>query len=467
MRSIKKLVKSIKDKSLNPVEVIESSLKKITAEDKDVNSFVHISHDSLKEAKNINTNPNNLELLGVPISIKDMICVKGMPLTACSNILKNFIAPYSATLIERLKAAGAIIIGKNNCDEFAMGSSNETSCFGSVHNPWNAEYVAGGSSGGSAASVSSGFVSGSIGTDTGGSVRQPSSFCGAVGLKPTYGRVSRYGLIAFASSLDQAGPISNNVTDNALLAKIISGYDPKDPTTSDVSVPNWDEQIDTNVKGFTVGLLETNDIHPEIKAQLNRVKDILKDLGCKFIEVKLEHIKYAIPTYYLICASEASSNLSRYDGVRYGTRFDNSMEFVENTRSERFGKEVKLRILMGAWALSSGYYDEYYAKACKVRTLIKKDFKNCFNKCDVILSPVTAGLAFKQGAIKDKLERYWNDFYTVPINLAGIPSISLPVGVSKNNLPIGVQLMSRHFDEQTLFNFAKAIEDVCQFTPLQ
>ena len=467
MRSIKKLVKSIKNNSLNPVEVIESSLKKISTEDKNINSFVHISHDSLKEAKNINGKSNNLELLGVPISIKDMICVRGMPVTACSNILKNFVAPYSATLIERLKAAGAIIMGKNNCDEFAMGSSNETSCFGSVHNPWNTEHVAGGSSGGSAASVSSGFVSGSIGTDTGGSVRQPSSFCGVVGLKPTYGRVSRYGLIAFASSLDQAGPISNNVTDNALLAKIISGYDPKDPTTSDVSVPNWDEQIDTNVEGLTVGLLETNDIHPEIKAQLNKVKDILKDLGCKFIEVKLEHIKYAIPTYYLICASEASSNLSRYDGVRYGARFDNSMEFVENTRSERFGKEVKLRILMGAWALSSGYYDEYYAKACKVRTLIKKDFQNCFNKCDVILSPVTAGLAFKQGAIKDKLERYWNDFYTVPINLAGIPSISLPVGVSKNNLPIGIQLMSRHFDEQTLFNFAKAIEDVCQFTPLQ
>lgn len=469
MRSIKKLVKSIKDKSLSPVEVIESALDQIASKDKGINAFVHVSNDSLKAAQSLNKNSqvNNLELLGVPISIKDMVCVKGMPTTACSNMLKNFIAPYSATLVKKLQAAGAIIVGKNNCDEFAMGSSNETSCFGSVHNPWNRDYVPGGSSGGSAASVASGFVSGSIGTDTGGSIRQPSSFCGVVGLKPTYGRVSRYGVIAFASSLDQAGPIANNVTDTALLARIISGYDPKDTTSLDIPVPHWDEHIDTDIRGLNVGLLETNDLHPEVKAQLNEVKYILKDLGCKFIEIKLEHIKYAISTYYLICTSEASSNLARYDGVKFGNRFDNSMEFIENTRSNGFGKEAKLRILLGAWALTSGYYDDYYLKACKVRTLIKNDFESWFSKCDVILSPVTAGLAFKKDSIKDKLERYWNDCYTVPSNLAGVPSISLPTGMSKNNLPIGIQLIAPHLDEQSLFNFAKAIEDVCQFAPLQ
>ena len=466
MRSIKQLVQLIKNKTINPVEVIESSLDKIDKKDKDINSFVHISYDALKEASSLNLN-NNLELLGVPISIKDMICVKGMSTTACSNLLKNFIPPYSATLVERLKSSGAIIVGKNNCDEFAMGSSNETSCFGSVFNPWNRDHVAGGSSGGSCASVASGFVYGSIGTDTGGSIRQPSSFCGVVGLKPTYGRVSRYGVIAFASSLDQAGPITNNVTDTALIAKIISGHDSKDSTTANVSVPNWDENIDTNIKGLRVGLLEASDIHPEIKSALDDVKNILKKLGCKFTNIKLEHIKYAISTYYLICSSEASSNLARYDGVKFGSRFDNSMEFIENTRSNGFGKEVKLRILMGSLALSSGYYDEYYSRACKVRSLIKNDFEKSFSKCDVILSPVTAGLAFKHGAIKDKLERYWNDYYTVPSNLAGIPSISLPVGLSKDNLPIGVQLMARHFDEQTLFNFAKAIEDACHITKLQ
>ncbi len=466
MRSIKNLVYSIKNKSMPSAHAVERSLEKIKKQDKDINSFVYIAKDPLEQLGKID-HEKDLPLLGVPISIKDMFCVKGMPTTACSKILKNFICPYSATIIHKLINAGAIIMGKNNCDEFAMGSNNETSCFGTVKNPWNKKHTAGGSSGGSAASVADDMVYGSIGTDTGGSVRQPASFCGVVGLKPTYGRVSRYGMIAFASSLDQAGPIANNVTDAALLAKVISGYDHKDSTTVNIPVPNWDQDINTDLKGLTIGVLKHQDIHEEIKSSLDETKKILKDLGCSLVNIELKHAKYAVPTYYLICTSEASSNLARYDGVRFGLRKDNTMNFISKTRSSGFGKEVKLRIMMGTLALSSGYYEEFYLKASRVRRLIKNDFDKCFSKCDVILSPVTSGLAFKHGEIKDKLELYWDDYYTVPANLAGIPSISLPIKLSKNNLPVSIQLMAKQFKEQTLFNVAKAIEGVCQFTSLQ
>ena len=460
MTTIRSLVRSIKEKKLKPYEAIKRSLDRIEKEDGDINAFVHVEKDALKHASNLDET-SDLPLLGVPISIKDMICVRGMPTTACSKILKNFVPSYSATLVEHLISKGAIIVGKANCDEFAMGSCNETSCFGPVKNPWNKDYVAGGSSGGSAASVASKMVLGSIGTDTGGSIRQPSSFCGVVGLKPTYGRVSRFGVLAFASSLDQAGPIAGNVEDVALLAKIISGYDPKDSKTSKIKVGNWDQAIDTKISGLTVGVLSNFDVSPEVAKAILKTKQILKDQGCKLIDVNLSNLKYAVATYYLICTSEASSNLSRYDGIRYGLQLRDSLDFVTKTRSKGLGNEVKLRIILGSLALSSGYFEDYYLKACKVRRLIKNDFDSCFEKCSVILSPVTSGLPYKLKELTNKLELYSSDLYTVSSNLAGLPSLSLPIYKSSQNLPVGIQLIANRFNEQTLFNMGKAIEEIC------
>jgi len=406
---------------------------------------------------------------GVPLGIKEMFCTKGLKTTAGSKILHNFVPPYSATVVERLENAGAITLGKTNQDEFAMGSSNESSNYGAVRNPWSPEHVPGGSSGGSAAAMAAGMAAGTLGTDTGGSIRQPANFCGIVGVKPTYGRVSRYGIIAFASSLDQAGPMTRTVADAAAILEIISGKDEKDSTTSTQKVPEWSKQLNGDLRGMTIGLPKEY-FSDEVSADTRKVVDealkIVKEAGAKTVEVSIPLTSYGVPIYYLIATSEASSNLARYDGVRFGYRSDFSKaragdleEFYARTRGEGFGAEVKRRIMLGTYALSSGYYDAYYQKACQVRRLLRDEFMAAFSKCDVMLTPVTTSPAFKIGErASDPLQMYLNDIYTTSTNLVGIPGMSVPGGFSASGLPIGVQLSAAHFEESKMLNVGYAIE---------
>ncbi len=405
-------------------------------------------------------------LHGVPVGLKDIFCTKGIKTTCGSRILHNFVPPYDAAVTERVLCAGAVLLGKQNMDEFAMGSSTETSFFGNTLNPWDPSRIPGGSSGGTAAAVASAMCFAAMGTDTGGSIRQPASLCGVVGLKPTYGRVSRYGMIAFASSLDQGGPVTRTVADAALMLGIVAGHDRRDSTSLDLPVPDYDAALGRDVKGLRVGLpkeyFEGEGLDPQVRAAVDRALAALVAAGAEAVEVSLPHTEYALSTYYLIAPAEASSNLARYDGVRYGHRAEGTsglIEMMSKTRAEGFGPEVKRRIMIGTYALSAGYYEAFYGKAQKVRTLIRRDFDAAFQKADVLLTPTAPTPAFRIGEkTDDPLTMYLSDIYTIPCNLAGIPGISVPCGMSSEGLPIGAQLLANHFREETLLTAAGAIE---------
>jgi len=404
-------------------------------------------------------------LAGVPVAIKDVMNTRGVCTTAGSKILENYIPPYDCTAVARLEAAGAVVLGKTNCDEFAMGSSNENSAYKPVHNPRDLSRVPGGSSGGSAAAVAAGMAVAALGSDTGGSIRQPASFCGLVGLMPTYGRVSRYGLIAFASSLDHIGPLTTNVKDAALILRTIAGRDPMDSTSAEVAVPDYVAELEKPVRGLKIGVAKEyfgEGLDAEVRAAVESAIQQLAQLGCEVVPVSLPHTEYAIPTYYIVATAEASSNLARFDGVRYGHRASGARslsEMYEKTRDQGFGTEVKRRIMLGTYALSAGYYDAYYLKAQRVRTLLTRDFEEAFKKVDAIVTPTSPTAAFKLGEKSDDpLAMYLADIYTVTGDLVGIPGISIPCGETRDRLPIGLQIFGRHFDESTILRLAHAYE---------
>jgi aspartyl-tRNA(Asn)/glutamyl-tRNA(Gln) amidotransferase subunit A len=471
--SIASISDAVRTRKISAVEVARHFLSRVDSLDKKLNSFVTVNPQALDEAKKVDEAIAKGQdpglLAGVPVAVKDLLCTEGLRTTAGSKILGNFIPPYSATVVNKLRSAGAIVLGKTSLDEFAMGSSNETSAFGVVRNPWNVDYVPGGSSGGSAAALAARLAPAAIGTDTGGSIRQPASYCGVYGIKPTYGRVSRYGIIAYASSLDQAGPMAQSTEDCALMLEVISGKDRFDSTTSNIAVPHWAKDTKADLKGVRIGLPREY-FSEKLDADVARVTEgaiaALKQRGAEFVDVSLSLVKHAVPIYYLIATSEAAANLARYDGVRYGYRADFSKEppkdleaFYSRTRGEAFGTEVKRRIMLGTYALSSGYYDAYYQKACQVRRLLRDEFLHAFESCDVILSPVATTPAFKIGTrISDPLSMYLNDIFTTSTNLAGLPGMSVPAGFSADGLPIGVQLMAKHFDEQRIFDVSLALE---------
>ncbi len=455
----------LKDKKYSAVELLDAVYKRIDAMDGKVRAYVHLTRDiaqqQAEEADQKIAAGEDAPLLGVPIALKDLICMKDTRTTCASHILENFISPYDATVVQRLKKAGAVLIGKTNMDEFAMGSSNENSYFHVTHNPWDLNRVPGGSSGGSGAAVAANECMAALGSDTGGSIRQPAAFCGITGLKPTYGRVSRFGLVAFASSFDQIGPMTKTAEDAAVLMNVIGGHDPMDSTSTDVPLPDFTAALAKDVKGLTLGIPKeyfAKGLDPDVEKAVREAIQTLESMGMKTVEVSLPHTEYAVATYYILACAEASANLSRYDGVKYGYRSehaDNLMDMYTNTREEGFGEEVKRRILLGTFVLSSGYYDAYYLKGQKVRTLIKQDFEEAYKKCDLIAGPVAPAPAFKQGEkLDDPLQMYLSDIFTISANLAGIPAMSFPCGQSKNNLPIGLQLMGKHFDEETLLNVA-------------
>lgn len=468
----KEITSALEKKQISAVEITKDFFSRIEKLDSQLNSFITKDLSAFEQAQKIDQKISRGEALasleGVPFGIKDMLCTKGVKTTAASKILENFIPPYDATVVARLKKAGALILGKLNQDEFAMGSSNETSFFGPTKNPWNTDCTPGGSSGGSAAAQAARLVAGSIGTDTGGSIRQPASFCGVVGVKPTYGRVSRYGIIAYASSLDQAGPLSSCVDDAALTLEVICGHDPNDATTSQRKVPLFSKELTQNIRGLKIGVMKeynTSSLDSDVAQSLEAAIEVLKKAGCEIVEVSVPMTEHAVPVYYLIASSEASSNLARYDGIKYGHRSEVAKkssleELYSATRGEGFGSEVKRRIMLGTYCLSSGYYDAYYNKACQVRGLLTSQMLEQFKKCDVIISPVTTSPAFKIGErISDPLTMYLNDIFTVSTNLAGLPGMSVPFGLSKQGLPIGIQIQAQHFDEQRMLNVGLVLEE--------
>jgi len=470
----------LKNKKLSSVQLTEAIFARIDQVEDKVQAFVHLTREkALQQAKTADARiaaGEEAPLLGIPIALKDLICTQGSRTTCSSKILDQFVSPYNATVTERLNQAGAVVVGKTNMDEFAMGSSNENSHYHPTMNPWDLSRVPGGSSGGSSAAVAAHECVAALGSDTGGSIRQPASFCGVTGLKPTYGRVSRFGLVAFASSLDQIGPLTKTVADSAIMMNVIGGKDPRDSTSADVPLPDFTKALQKDVKGMKLGIAKeyfTGGINPAVEKAVQEAIRTLESLGMKTVEVSLPHLDYAVATYYIIACAEASTNLSRYDGVKYGYRTeksDNLVNMYENTREEGFGEEVKRRIILGTFVLSSGYYDAYYLKGQKVRTLIKQDFENALGQCDVIASPVTPYPAFKLGEkLDDPLQMYLADIYTISANLAGIPAMSIPCGFAEG-LPVGLQLMSRHFDEESLITvghkFQQATDFHAQETPL-
>lgn len=475
--TISESLKKLKSKEISPVELTNAYIERLENNNKQYNAYVTLSTEqALQQAKEAETrymNGTNRPLEGIALGIKDLFCTKGVRTTACSHILDNFIPQYESTVTQHLFNDGALSLGKLNLDEFAMGGSNETSYFGPVVNPWSKEVklVAGGSSGGSAAAVAAKMCAAATGTDTGGSIREPAAFCGVTGIKPTYGRCSRYGIVAFASSLDQAGPIAKDVTDCALLLNSMAGYDEKDSTSSKFDVPDFSSFIGQDIKGLKVGIPQeyrVDGLNPEVAAYWDKAADMLKASGAEIVSISLPHTKYALPTYYVIAPAEASSNLARYDGVRYGLRVDGNGldELYINSRTEGFGKEVKRRILIGTYVLSAGYYDAYYLKAQKVRRLIKNDFDEAFKKCDVILTPTSPIEPFAIGdkkMLENPINMYLNDVFTVSVNLAGLPAMSLPIGLSQNGLPFGMQLIGKAFDEGTIFKTAYQLERSTNF----
>ena len=470
-KSLTEIINLIKNKEIKSAEVTKSFVDNIE-KDKKLNAFItKCSETALTKAKNFDKKPILDTLLpGIPIAVKDLFCTKNVKTTAGSKMLENFIPSYESTITNNLWNEGAILLGKLNCDEYAMGSSNETSYFGNVINPVAENTVPGGSSGGSASALAADLTPTTIGTDTGGSIRQPASFTGTVGLKPTYGLCSRWGIVAFASSLDQAGPMTKTVEDCALMLEAMAGFDKKDSTSINKKKENYSEKLTDNIKGLKIGIpkeYRVDAMPKEIDELWENGKKLLKEAGAKIVDISLPHTKYALPTYYIVAPAEASSNLARYDGVKYGYRSlkgNNLIEMYENTRSEGFGDEVKRRILIGTYVLSSGYYDAYYLKAQKVRQLIKRDFDNSFKSVDAILTPSTPSSAFKIGEKKnDPISMYLNDIFTVPVNLAGIPAISIPAGKDNKNFPLGLQFIGKPLDEQKLLNIAFAVEKRINF----
>ena len=469
-QSLTSLVKNIKEKKLSSEDVTKAFVER-SEKSKELNSY--ISEDfsnAIDKAKKFDEKPNlDLKLPGIPMAVKDLFCTKSIRTTAGSKILKNFIPTYESTVTQNIWNEGGILLGKLNCDEFAMGSSNETSFYGNVQNPIDKGLVPGGSSGGSAAAVSGQLTPITIGTDTGGSIRQPASFTGTVGLKPTYGSCSRYGIVAFASSLDQAGPMSQNVEDCALLQEVISTYDNKDSTSIDFKRGQYSKDLTKDIKGKKIGIpkeYRVEGMPKEIEELWKKGIEYAKDCGAEIIDISLPNTSYALPTYYIVAPAEASSNLARYDGVKYGFRAkgENLIDMYEKTRSEGFGAEVQRRIMIGTYVLSSGYYDAYYLKAQKVRKLIKNDFDEAYKKVDAILTPSTPSSAFKIGEKKnDPVSMYLNDIFTVPVNLAGLPAISIPAGLDAAGYPLGLQIIGKAFQEQEILNLAYAMEDKINF----
>ncbi len=466
------------DKKITSVELTTALLDRIDALDDDIGAFITVDRqmavEQARKADDDIAGSRISTLTGVPIALKDLLCTKGMKTTCASRILDNFVPQYDGTVVKKLKDCGAVIIGKTNLDEFAMGSSTENSSVKITTNPWNKDYVPGGSSGGSAAAVSAQFCCAALGTDTGGSIRQPASHCGVVGLKPTYGRVSRFGLVSYASSLDQIGPITKNVTDAATLLNVISGNDNMDSTSAKVDVPDFTAAMDQfkkgSLKGMTAGIpkeyLSVEGIDPEVEAVFNDAKKIFTSLGVELKEISLPHSEYVVAAYYIIAPCEASSNLARFDGVKYGfrdTSSDDLIEMYKKTKSRGFGPEVQRRIIIGTYALSAGYYDAYYGRASQVRTLIMQDFSTAFKTCDFILSPVAPAPAFKIGEkVDDPLTMYLTDIFTLSANMAGVPGISIPAGYSSRGLPVGIQMMSNHFDEMSILKAGYGFEQTIQ-----
>ena len=473
--TVHELQEKLEKKELTSEEIVQAYIDRINDKEKDVKAFVTtLCDEALKEAKEIDEKRKNGEklssLAGIPIGIKDNMCTKGVKTTCSSRMLENFVAPYNATVVEKLNEENLIDLGKLNMDEFAMGASTEYSYFKKTCNPWNLKTVPGGSSGGSAAAVAANLVPWALGSDTGGSIRQPSSFCGVVGLKPTYGLVSRYGLVAFASSLDQIGPITKDVRDSAILLNIIAGHDERDTTSYNMPKKDYTKALKNDVKGLKIGIPKEyfgEGINEEVKAKLEEAIETYKKLGAEVEEFSLDIAQYALATYYIIACAEASSNLGRFDGIRYGYRtenYTNLKELYKNSRSEGFGPEVKRRIILGTYVLSSGYYDAYYKKAQQVRTLVKKEFDKAFEKYDVLLTPTSPTVAFEMGTRSENpLEMYLADICTVSVNIAGLPGISIPCGVNGENMPIGMQLIGNKFEEEKILNVAYAFEQEYKF----
>ncbi len=461
---------AIEERQVTATALAEAFYEKIAAEDSDIHAYLTVCRErALTAAARIDAMADHGEplppLAGVPIAIKDVMVTRGVRTTAGSKVLGNYIPPYDCTAVARLESAGAVVLGKTSCDEFAMGSSNENSAFGPVHNPRDRSRVPGGSSGGSAAVVAAGTAVAALGSDTGGSIRQPASFCGVVGLMPTYGRVPRYGLIAFASALDHSGPLTKTVKDAAILLGIIAGRDPLDSTSADVSVPDYAAEIGKPVKGLRLGVPKEyfgEGLDAEVRTSVEAAIQKLAEAGCEVVPVSLPHTEYAIPTYYLVATAEASANLARYDGVRYGYRAADAKslsDMYRRTRDHGFGVEVKRRIMLGTYALSAGYYDAYYLKAQRVRTLLTRDFEQAFERVDAIITPTSPTPAFKLGErTDDPLAMYLADIYTVTADLVGVPGISVPCGQSREGLPIGLQILGKHFDEPTVLRLAHAYE---------
>jgi aspartyl-tRNA(Asn)/glutamyl-tRNA(Gln) amidotransferase subunit A len=461
---------AVQERKTSAAALAESFYAKIESDDPKIGAFLTLSKErALAKAAEIDALAAKGQKLpplgGVPVGIKDVMVTKGIRTTAGSKILGNYVPPYDCTAVGRLEAAGAVVLGKLNCDEFAMGSSNENSAWRPVHNPRDLTRVPGGSSGGSAAAVAADMAVAALGSDTGGSIRQPASFCGVVGMVPTYGRVSRYGLIAFASSLDHIGPLTKTVKDAAIVLRTIAGRDPMDSTSADVSVPDYVAELEKPVRGLKLGVAKEylgEGLDQEVRSAIEAAIQNLAKQGCEIVEISLPHTKYAIPAYYIVATAEASSNLARFDGVRYGYRAKDARtlsEMYRRSRDQGFGAEVKRRIMLGTYALSAGYYDAYYLKAQKVRTLLTRDFEEAFKKVDAIVAPVSPTAAFKLGEkVDDPLAMYLADIYTVTADLAGIPGISVPCGETREKLPIGLQILGRHFDESTILRVAQASE---------
>lgn len=468
--TVSEIARKIKEKEITIKEVLDSVYNRIENVEEKVSAYVTLTKEqaynrATKLQERLDSGEDIGIMGGVPIAIKDNICTNGIKTTCSSKMLENFVPFYDATVIEKLENAGAIIIGKTNMDEFAMGSSTENSAIKKTKNPWDLERVPGGSSGGSAAAVACDIAPCALGTDTGGSIRQPASFCNVVGLKPTYGLVSRYGVVAYASSLDQVGPLTKSVEDAAILLNVIAGKDEKDTTSADIPKKDYLKSIKDDIKGKKIGVpteFISDGINEDVKKAYEENLNTLKELGAEIIEIKLDYAKYSLPTYYIIATAEASSNLGRYDGIRYGHRakdFSSLDELYVKSRTEGLGDEVKRRIMLGTYVLSSGYYDAYYKRGQKVRTLIIDDFKKAFEKCDVIAIPTTPNTSFKFGEkTSNPLEMYLEDIYTVPVNIAGLPGISVPGGFDKNGMPIGMQFISKAFDEENLLQVAYTFE---------
>ncbi len=465
-KTIKEIKSMISQNEISNIEIVQEVYKLID-ENKHLNAFITLNEEnSLKKAEILDKSSSNLPLAGIPIAQKDLFCTKGIRTTCASNILNNFIPPYSATVIENLEKAGCISIGKTNMDEFAMGSSNETSFFGNVQNPWGQKLVPGGSSGGSASAIAAGIVPAASGTDTGGSIRQPASLCGISGLKPTYGRISRWGMIAFASSLDQAGPMARTAEDCAIMLNEMCSHDEKDTTSLNDKIPNFEDNLNNSLNGKKIGIVKDLDLssldNDVVAVYENSLKEFVS-MGAELIDINLPNLSLSVPTYYVVAPAECSSNLSRFDGVKFGSRSENPKDLDElyiQTRSEGFGDEVKRRILIGSYVLSAGYYDAYYKKAQQVRRLIKNDFDSAFKNVDVIMTPTTRGPAFEMGSKgSDPIQMYLEDLFTISANLAGLPAMSIPNG-NIDNKPIGLQIIGDFLDESTILNFAHMYQKV-------